>query len=986
MVESISPTFSGHTLPRLAGRDREQAVLRDRLAAARAGHGDLVLIGGEAGIGKTALAEALLAEANGQAALVLAGHCYDLSETPSYGPWREVFARAPRDAALPALPTAVLPLERDGAVLASQGAILARVHAFLAALAARQPLVLLLEDVHWADPASLDLLRVVARDLADTSLLLLATYRADEIDRRHPLYALLPALVREARATRLDLRALDEAALRILVRDWRALADADTGRLVAYLLERADGNPFFALELLRALVEEGRLRRDGGGWRLGNLDKQGVPPLLRQVIDGRVDRLGAATQRLLAVAAVLGQEVSLDLWATVSGEPVAFLLDVLERAIDAHVLVATPERTRFAHALVRAALYEGTLPARRRDWHRRAGEALAALPYPDPDAVAYHFQQARDAQAPEWLLRAGERAQHAYAWLTAADRYEAALPLLAAGGATADERGWQLVRIARLRRYADPRGCLVVLDEAARLAATAGDRALAACIRCHQGVHRCHIGNYPAGIADMAAGADALDALPAADRARLQERQRQLGVAVDEYLRGALVLALAEAGRYAEAGAMGARLVTALPAPPVPDWLDDAPYADAWAGLGRVHAALGRPAEARRAYARAADLYHAVGHHHMGFGTALAQLAWVELPYATTDLAARRDLLTQVAALAGRTASAGVKHPLVEPVRLLYLEGRWAEARQEAEAVLGLDLETHIHTCFALTGIAELAGAQGDPALGWATVHALVAAPDVAPGNVSFPDGLAAQRGAAGLALDAGDLPTARAWLAAHDRWLAWSGNVLGQAEGHLAWAEYHRAAGDAALATEQAERARILATAPRQPLALLAAHRLLGELATEGGSHAEAQGHLDAALALADACAAPYERALTLLALAELRLAEGQPRAAEQPLAEARAICTGLQARPALARCDAIAMRLTRTVPTPAASLPVALSAREIEVLRLLAAGLDTPAIAASLTRSPHTVRRHIEHLYRKIDAHNKADAIAYAFRHHLV
>ena len=116
-----------------------------------------------------------------------------------------------------------------------------------------------------------------------------------------------------------------------------------------------------------------------------------------------------------------------------------------------------------------------------------------------------------------------------------------------------------------------------------------------------------------------------------------------------------------------------------------------------------------------------------------------------------------------------------------------------------------------------------------------------------------------------------GDVTTARAWLVAHDRWLAWSGAVLGQVQGHLGWARYHRQAGDLDAAEAQAQTAFEQASNPRQPLGLIASHRLLGELATERGNHESAATHLSASLALADACAAPFERALTLVAQAEL-------------------------------------------------------------------------------------------------------------------
>ncbi|HET8626908.1 MAG TPA: AAA family ATPase, partial [Thermomicrobiales bacterium] len=326
----------------LVGRDRERATLRAALDAALAGRGALVLIGGEAGIGKTSLAEVTCAEAREQGALVLVGRCYDLSETPPYGPWLEVFARYPRDADLPALPAPLAERGRLGAV-ASRDALVGQVADFLAAVAARRPLVLLLDDLHWADPASLDLLRVLARGLADTPLLLLATYRSDDLPAGHPLAALVPRLVREARAERLDLAPLDEAAVGALVAARYALAEPDLARLVAYLRDHAEGNPFAAGEMLRALAEARMLRAGEAGWTVGDLAAAPVPPLLRQVVAERVARLGGEAAHLLALAAVIGQEVPLDLWRAVSEADEGALLELVERAVEAHLLAATPD-------------------------------------------------------------------------------------------------------------------------------------------------------------------------------------------------------------------------------------------------------------------------------------------------------------------------------------------------------------------------------------------------------------------------------------------------------------------------------------------------------------------------------------------------------------------------------------------------------------------------------------------------------------------
>jgi predicted ATPase len=432
---------ASHDRPRLlVGRAHEQALLRQHLAAARAGRGSLVLIGGEAGIGKTALTETLGREATAGGALALVGRAYDLTAMPPYGPWLELFDRAPVPDGFP--PFAAF-LQGDAA---SQEALFLRLRGYLAALTERGPALLVLDDVHWADPASLDLLRFLARDLATLPLLGLVAYRTDELGRHHPLYRLLPLVVREARATRLDLRPLDDAAVGALVTARYRLPDADGARLVAHLQDRAEGNPFYLGELLHDLEEEGLLRPSAPGWALGELGHVRVPPFVRQVIDGRLGRLGEEARHLLATAAVIGQEVPLALWGTVSEVADEALLALLERAVEMRLLEAAGDGAgvRFAHALIREALYDGLLPPRRRAWHRRVGECLAETPVPEPDAVAYHFRQAGDRRAAAWLVKAGERAQRAYAWLTAADHYEAALTFLEVGGGHAQERGWLL--------------------------------------------------------------------------------------------------------------------------------------------------------------------------------------------------------------------------------------------------------------------------------------------------------------------------------------------------------------------------------------------------------------------------------------------------------------------------------------------------------------------------------------------------------------
>jgi DNA-binding CsgD family transcriptional regulator len=248
-----------------------------------------------------------------------------------------------------------------------------------------------------------------------------------------------------------------------------------------------------------------------------------------------------------------------------------------------------------------------------------------------------------------------------------------------------------------------------------------------------------------------------------------------------------------------------------------------------------------------------------------------------------------------------------------------------------------------------------------------------------------YGDALALQELAAALATDAGDLTAARAWLEAHDRWTAWGDTVLGRAEGQLGWATYYRAEGDADRASAHAQDALAHASDPRQPLTLLAAHRLLGELATDARRFGDAETHLGEALAVADACTAPYERAQTQLAMAALRAQTGETDRAQSLLVEAHATFAALGAGPALARTDLLASGLASAPMPHRPAYPAGLSAREVEVLRLLAAGLANRAIAERLFIGERTVETHTRAIYNKIGVSSRTAATRFAIEHDL-
>lgn len=757
-------------------------------------------------------------------------------------------------------------------------------------------------------------------------------------------------------------------------------------RLVADLDARAEGNALYVVQFLRELEERELIRPSHDGWMLGDLDRLGIPLLLQQVIEGRLARLGEDAHRLLGKAAVIGQEVPIGLWTAVTGMDEETSLAVVERATEARLADATLDGAalRFVHPLIREALYAGIPPLRRRVWHRQVGEALAALPHADPDSVASHFQRAGDARAAAWLIQAGDRAFRVYARATAAARIEAALAAMEHHGANAGDRGWALYRLGVARAFSETPRAIGHLQDAVRLAVLADDRVLAATALGLQGELRVMYGQVRQGMAEMERAIEAYRSFSPGDRARLPTLD-VYHVYDDILLRGALLADLGNAGYYARALALGESIRADTTGSSEQGHLH-APVGTVEKGLALTYAALGRPEEARAAFAREREARNRRGDDEaLVASSALSELRCVALPYRADDLIGRRHLAALAEEWFRRARFPERDMPLGRGrLPLLVLEGQWEDARIVASATLALGS----HGAFmdhARSELGLLARLQGEPLLAQQMVAAeLPAGRATAPGDAPcFLDALRAQQLAAALALDTGDLADVRAWLEMHDRWLAWSGSVRGRSEGAALWAQYYRAAGESERAWQYATGALTDATAPYQPLAALAAHRLLGELATDAGHPADAARHLATALDLAEACAAPYEKALTLLALATLRGATNDREDALRLLDAVRAICTPLGANPALARVDALAARIAATAAPRI--YPAGLSPREVEVLRLMAAGRTNGEIAALLFLSERTVHAHVRHILTKTDAENRAAATAFAVRNGL-
>jgi predicted ATPase len=323
------------------------------------------------------------------------------------------------------------------------------VAAFVRNASAATPLVLLLDDLHWADKPSLLLLRHLARDLASERVLAVATYRDVELDRAHPLAEVLATLRREPVFQRVLLRGLPEpdvlALLSALAEDDPDPETALARRALAEALHReTEGNPFFIGEVLRHLVEEGKLYREGGRWRsrVTSPSELGIPEGVREVVGRRLSRLSEPCNRLLTIASAMPMGFTWEVLAAVSGEDEAKLLDLLDEALGARLVQERKsERAgtyEFSHALIRQTLYEELSTPRRVLLHRRIGESLESLYGERAEQhaaeLAHHFFHAAPGgdveRAIRYAVQAAERSTSLAAYEEAVAHYERALQAL----------------------------------------------------------------------------------------------------------------------------------------------------------------------------------------------------------------------------------------------------------------------------------------------------------------------------------------------------------------------------------------------------------------------------------------------------------------------------------------------------------------------------------------------------------------------------
>jgi len=465
------------------GREREVERGRALVDEAFSGRPRVMLLVGEPGIGKTRIAEELTTYARMRGAQVYWGRCHEGDGAPPFWPWVQIVrayaqAHSPdqlkRDfglgapaiaglvsevrQVLPDLPEAP-PADPEQARFRLFDAMVS----FLRTAAERAPVVLVLDDLHWADRPSLVLCEFLARELGPSRLLVVATYRDVELRRQHPLSETLAELTRLQVGERVLLRGISQVEVGRFIEQSANLVPRES--LVEAIHRETEGNLFFVHEVVRLLVADGRLAAAAADGDDGDTERSGswsleIPQGVREVVGRRLNRLSDGCNDLLLVASVLGREFTLPVVERVSDRSREEMLEAIEEALAARVISEVPGPTptyRFSHALMRETLYEELSTPRRVSLHRNAGEALQALWGDQAGShlaeIAHHFYQAVQSggldRAVEALVRAAEWAGERQAFEEEAQHYEQAIQVLEMDGSEGGQPiGELLVRLS----------------------------------------------------------------------------------------------------------------------------------------------------------------------------------------------------------------------------------------------------------------------------------------------------------------------------------------------------------------------------------------------------------------------------------------------------------------------------------------------------------------------------------------------------------
>ncbi|MFJ8824591.1 helix-turn-helix transcriptional regulator [Streptomyces sp. NPDC102467] len=972
------------------GRADELARLTGVLERAAAGDPRAVLLAGDAGVGKTRMLTEAAAHAAATGTTVLTGHCVDLGDVGlPYLPFTEILGAAADDERLaPAFaghPAVDRLLGRgSGSGPApdpgSRLQLFEGVAGLLADLTVLAPLLLVIEDLHWADQSSRDLLRfLLSRGVLQRPapggpphrLAVLASYRADDLHRRHPLRPLLAELVRLPAVDRLELRPLPDADVARLVRAQRTEPVPDS--TVRHIVDRAEGNAFYAEELLAALPGD-----ESPG-------SPAMPSGLADVLLIRIEQLTETAQQVLRTAAVAGRRVGHDLLRDAVQLPEEELESALREAVGRQLLLPGDDATySFRHALTREAVYTDLLPGERVRLHGVFARLLAGAGRSEKNAAerAHHSRESHDlADALAASLEAADHAQRVRAPAEELRHLETALELWAVVDASAlpehsDTVTLTLRASAAAARAGEPHRAVQLTRSALARAGSDADSELAARVRYTLAGNLMRIDNLEAA---FTYSSEALALIPAEPpsytwvwaAATHVMAARYVGRDEDAERVARQALAIAERLRLADA------------------------QADLMISLVGLEAHNRRTAQGREQLLRARELARTAGN------LPVEMRALYNLAIGCYEAGALDACLGWIADGLDRARRAGLlSSPYSLELRylqsvLLYTLGRWDECTRAAAADAQLLTAAGGFTTAPALYVA-LARGEFDAAV--AGARALIDGPAdwmaALVASVVLTD-------AAALRGDAEEC--VRRMRASVERLVEGAGSERPDALVRLAAltlaavadaAEEARLSGDAAGAARWAKIATELVELARST----AAH---GEDGTRQGpeglawlARAEAEGVRAATgpdveawkrAVTASGYGEPYELARCQRRLAEALLtADRREEAAEQARA-ARSTAVLLGAVPLREALDAL-IRRGRLADAPAAGLIAALTARESDVLRLLGRGRTNRQIGEELFISGKTASVHVSNILAKLGAASRTEAVGIAYREGLI
>ena len=432
--------------PDLVGRESELSQLEDALLSTLRGEGGVVIVGGEAGSGKTRLVNALAASARGLGCVVLSGGCSEAELSLPYLPFLEAIGNHLQAQDVAQLRERLGPAADELAQLFPQmgrpspmpgDASQAKLRLFESILlllrdAARsRALVLILEDLQWADPATRELLDYATRRLRSTNVLVLATYRSDELHRKHALLPTIHGWRRSGQVEVIELAPLNaQAVARMVCTIFDEPSMSDEFR--DFLLERSEGNPFVLEEMLREALDRGDIFMSERGWDRKPIGEIRIPRTVRDAILQRLERLERKDVAVLSAASVMGRSFDIASLAAVAGVDEPAVLATLEASVIAQLIEEEGPRSgryRFRHALTHEAIYEDLVVPRRQQLHSRVADLLKATPGAAPVDLAHHLLMAgRNQEAVAMCIEAADRASETLAFHDAADLLQRAAP------------------------------------------------------------------------------------------------------------------------------------------------------------------------------------------------------------------------------------------------------------------------------------------------------------------------------------------------------------------------------------------------------------------------------------------------------------------------------------------------------------------------------------------------------------------------------